>query len=77
MLAKRQSTDAPDRMPTAAAAEYLGMSPTTLETWRSTGRYPLKFIKLGRRVLYNRADLDEFMAARTATSTAQLAAASA
>jgi predicted site-specific integrase-resolvase len=34
------------------AAEYLTVSPGTLSVWRSTGRYSLPFVKVGRRVRY-------------------------
>ena len=33
---------------TRAAADYLGLRPSTLEIWRSTGRYSLPFEKHGR-----------------------------
>ena len=57
------------------AAAYIGVVPQTLAVWASTGRYGLKFQKVGRSVRYRRADLDAFLAARTVTSTGQLAAA--
>lgn len=47
------------------AAEYLGVSPGTLEVWRSTKRYPLPFIKVGRLVKYRQSDLDAFLESRT------------
>jgi excisionase family DNA binding protein len=40
-----------------AAAELLDVSPGTLSVWRSTGRYKLPFLKIGRKVRYRRADL--------------------
>lgn len=46
------------------AAEYLSVSPGTLSVWRSTGRYALKFIKVGRAVRYRITDLDEWLEAR-------------
>jgi excisionase family DNA binding protein len=46
------------------AAEYLSVSPGTLSVWRSTGRYALKFIKVGRAVRYRMTDLDEWLEAR-------------
>lgn len=48
---------------TTVAAEFLGLSPGTLEVWRSLGRGP-KFAKLGRRVLYDPADLEAFRNSR-------------
>jgi excisionase family DNA binding protein len=47
------------------AAIYLGTTERTLAVWRSTRRYPLKFVKIGRCVRYRRADLDAFIADRT------------
>ena len=52
---------------TRAAAEYLALSPRTLEKWRSVGTGPA-FCRLGggvRGVRYRVADLDAFVAART------------
>ncbi len=46
-----------------AAAAMLDVSPGTLSVWRSTGRYALPFLKIGRKVRYRRADLDAWLAA--------------
>lgn len=48
---------------TPVAAEYLGLSPATLETMRSRGGGP-PFVKLGRRVVYRQQDLDAWVAER-------------
>lgn len=48
-----------------AAADYLGVRPSTLDNWACTKRYPLKFIKVGRLAKYRIQDLDEFLAQRT------------
>jgi len=48
-----------------ASAALLGLSPGTLSVWRSTGRYKLPFIKVGRKVRYRRTDLDAWLASRT------------
>lgn len=50
------------------AAEYLGMSVSTLNKWRCHGGGPL-FMKLGRAVRYRREDLDAFIAERMSSST--------
>lgn len=47
------------------AAEYLGVTPGTLEVWASTGRYSLPFVKVGRSVKYRKSDLDAWLAKRT------------
>lgn len=46
------------------AANYLGVSPNTLAVWASTGRYKLKFIKVGKLVRYRRSDLNLFLEQR-------------
>jgi len=48
-----------------AAAQFLDNSPGTLSVWRSTGRYNLPFIKIGRNVRYRRADLVAWLEKRT------------
>lgn len=52
------------------AADALGVKPTTLAVWRSTGRYSLPFLKVGRLVKYRLSDLAEFLARRTLSHTA-------
>jgi len=49
----------------AAAAEYLGISTGTLDVWRSTKRYAIPFIKVGRLVKYRQSALDTFLESRT------------
>ena len=53
-----------DLLDDKAAAAHLQVSPGTLSVWRSTGRYNLPFLKIGRKVRYRRADLDAWLAAR-------------
>lgn len=55
-------------LPTEHAARYLGLSPKTLETLRTRGGGP-PFLKLGRRVVYRKTDLDTWLAARVRRST--------
>jgi excisionase family DNA binding protein len=52
------------------AAQHLDVSEGTLSVWRSTGRYNLPFIKVGRKVRYRQADLTEWLEARTRSSGA-------
>lgn len=52
------------------AAEYIGVSPKTLEVWRCTKRYNIPFIKVGRLVKYRKSALDAFMEARTVDTAA-------
>ena len=46
-----------DLLDEKAAAQFLDTAPGTLSVWRSTGRYALPFVKIGRNVRYRRADL--------------------
>lgn len=48
-----------------AAADILDVTPGTLSVWRSTGRYNLPFVKIGRKVRYRRADLLAWLERRT------------
>lgn len=54
-----------DLLDEKAAAQFLDNSPGTLSVWRSTGRYNLPFIKIGRNVRYRRADLVAWLEKRT------------
>lgn len=52
------------RSPEQAAA-FLGVQPSTLAVWRCTGRYPLPYVKVGRKVFYQQEHLERFVASRT------------
>lgn len=67
-LSARSAPADPGALPTPEAAEYLGLSPATLETLRTRGGGP-PFVKLGRRVVYRREDLDAWIAERLRRST--------
>ncbi len=49
----------------AEAAEKLGVKCGTLQVWRSTKRYALPYVKVGRLVRYRESALDKFLADRT------------
>lgn len=49
------------------AAKILGVSPGTLSVWRSTGRYKIPFVKIGRLVRYQRETLQTWIQSRTQT----------
>jgi len=53
------------------AARFLGISVGTLAVWRSTGRYNLRFVKIGSRVRYRIADIEKFIQERTRSHTGQ------
>jgi hypothetical protein len=42
-------------------AEILGVTIGTLAVWRCTARYPLPFVKIGRRVKYRQNDVNNFI----------------
>jgi hypothetical protein len=53
------------------AADYIGnVTVKTLEFWRYTGAGP-RYTKAGRRVLYRRDWIDEWLENRSVTSTAE------
>ena len=56
--------DPPEFLTRAQAAEYLGVKPQTLGAWKSSGRYGLPVVKVGRLCKYRREDLDAFIAVR-------------
>ncbi len=64
----QRAASAPANVDTRRAAELIGMSKRTLEKWRSEGTGP-PFLKLGRRVLYSVADLEEWLRSRRRYST--------
>jgi len=51
------------KLNTHEAATFLNLSAGTLEVWRCTGRGP-KYAKLGKRVVYDIADLELFVTDR-------------
>lgn len=52
------------------AASQLDVTPGTLAVWRSTGRYNLPFVKVGRKVRYRQMDLDAWIENRLRQSGA-------
>jgi predicted DNA-binding transcriptional regulator AlpA len=57
-----------DVLDAPSAARYVGLSPSTLAKMRLSGNSPV-FLKLGRRVLYRRIDLDAWLESRVARDT--------
>lgn len=51
------------------AAEFLRLSKYALQTWRSTGRYNLPYVKSGGKVFYKLEDLRNFLESRKRTHT--------
>ena len=46
------------------AAAYLGVAEQTLAIWKTTGRYSLPVVKIGRLAKYRKSDLDAFIESR-------------
>jgi predicted DNA-binding transcriptional regulator AlpA len=55
---------------TPEAAEYIGVSGSTLEKWRLVGLGP-RYCKLGRTVAYDVADLDQWIERSKRSSTSE------
>jgi excisionase family DNA binding protein len=61
-LSRSIALDSPDRLLTThEAAQLLQLGPSTLTTWRSTGRVRLPFVQIGRAVRYRLSDLRSFI----------------
>jgi hypothetical protein len=58
------------RLRTPAAAEYLGIAPSTLEKMRVSGTGP-EFEVVGKAVVYSIPALEEYLAQRRARSTSE------
>lgn len=43
------------------AAAILGIRPHTLACWASSGRYGLSYVRIGRRAMYRRQDIEAFI----------------
>jgi excisionase family DNA binding protein len=54
----------------AETAELLRLSERTLERWRVQGG-GVPFVKLGRRVVYRRIDIDKWVASHVVSSTSE------
>jgi excisionase family DNA binding protein len=53
------------------AAQYLGVAPATLVTWRCTQRYSIPYIRVGKKILYDLDDLRAWLASRKVHTPAQ------
>lgn len=60
----------PDYLTTFEVAELLRTPAETVRFWRHAGKGPKSF-KVGRRVLYARADVEAFIAEARATTDAR------
>jgi hypothetical protein len=55
---------------TVEAAPLVGVAPKTLENWRIAGRGP-RFIKAGRKVVYDPRDIASWKSANSHNSTSE------
>lgn len=53
----------------AETADALGLQPSTLNTWRSTKRYDLPWIRSGRLIRYKEDDIARFIESRRQSPT--------
>jgi len=61
--------DSQHLLTTEQAAEYLGLSYSTLAKSRVTGAYNIRYSKIGKAVRYRRTDLDAFIASNLMNTT--------
>lgn len=60
-----------DKLTRAQAAEYLGVSKATLDTWASRGQGP-RFYKPGGKVYYLLRELDKWIESRSTNCSSAL-----
>lgn len=65
-----QSNNGQRYFDTFQAARYMGLSPATLNKWRSVGNGPA-YYKCHGRVLYTESDITDFVIERRVRSTAE------
>jgi len=53
-------------MSTKEAAKFLGVQPNTLAVWRSKGINKIPYLRLGRKILYKKSDLIQYIEANSA-----------
>ncbi|MDU4242263.1 MAG: helix-turn-helix domain-containing protein [Bifidobacterium longum] len=58
------------RLTRSEAAAHLGVNPQTLANWAHTGKVKIPFHKVGRKVIYIKADLDAYLDSTRRTQTA-------
>ncbi|EKF5618489.1 helix-turn-helix domain-containing protein [Salmonella enterica subsp. enterica] len=59
-----------DRLTRSEAAAYLGVNTQTLANWAHTGKVAIPHYKVGRKVIYFKADLDAYLDSTRRTQTA-------
>ncbi|GEM_PF-1199229 len=59
----------PTRMSRDEAARYIGVEAQTLANWAHTGKERIPFLKVGRKVIYLKEDLDNYLSAAKKETT--------
>jgi helix-turn-helix protein len=54
----------PQLLTNSEAAEFIRVTPGTLEVWRSEKRYEIPYTKVGGKILYDASDLLDWLASR-------------
>lgn len=68
-LSERIQDDDEDKLLTEnQTADLMTIQPQTLSVWRTTKRYDLPYVKIGRAVRYRRSDVMAFIESRMVTS---------
>jgi len=55
----------PELLTEKEAAAKLNVTPGTLSVWRSARRYPLRYVRIGRKIRYRAQDIIDFIEGRT------------
>lgn len=65
-MTQQLTLDTSDRlMPDEETAQMLGVTVGTLATWRSSKRYDLPFVRVGRLIRYRLSDVRQWIDTRT------------
>lgn len=68
-LSERIQDDDEDKLLTEnQTADLMTIQPQTLSVWRTTKRYDLPYVKIGRAVRHRRSDVMAFIESRMVTS---------
>jgi hypothetical protein len=57
-------TAKPELLNNREAAEFLRISPGTLEVWRCLDRYKIPYVRIGTRIYYEMGDLLAWLSSR-------------
>lgn len=69
MNEQKQITTESKLMTQGQAANYLNTSVGVLNTWRSTGKQKIPFVRWGRCIRYKREDLDRWIESQSENQT--------